>query len=146
MLKKLAIALGMLALVFGVVGVFGSGASAHHQRGHFGPAKWRTEDGKYELTLRTTSAERNVWVQIWDVYRVNHRTKRATQRLDYSSLFVRLCSASTGNCTSFKKFNGSDGETGAVKFTKMIPGTYRVDIVDSRTDYYYRGRIDAFTW
>ncbi|WP_233499960.1 hypothetical protein [Geobacillus thermoleovorans] len=55
MLKKLVASLGAFAMAFGVF--FTSQAHAEAQ---FGPAFWRTEDGKYELTVNATSTERDI--------------------------------------------------------------------------------------
>ncbi|OYD09659.1 hypothetical protein [Paludifilum halophilum] len=46
-----------------------------------------------------------------------------------SQLRVRLCSASTGNCTSYKEPTGSNYMY--VKFTNMYGGGYYVDVRDT---------------
>jgi hypothetical protein len=144
MLKKLAATLGAFAMVFGIF--FTSQAHAYYI---FGPAYWRTEDGKYELTVNATSTERSILVQIYDVYYVNYNNNYAKRPADLSGLSVRLCSASTGNCTAFKKFEVTDasaypGLEGWAQFDNMIPATYYVDIRDSWSSYYFKGEIMAF--
>lgn len=136
MIKKLVVSLGMLMMMFGLF--FESEAFA----ADFGPASWRTEDGKYELTLNTTSSANHVLVSISNVYNVNYNSGYATPQSDYSPLSVRLCNVSTGNCTSLKKFD----DYGAVYFYYMKPGIYYVDIIDSWSSYYFKGTISAVTY
>jgi hypothetical protein len=134
MLKKLAVSLGVFAMV---LGLFGSEAYAVTW---YGPKWWRTEDGLYELTLSTTSAEPDVWVEVHNVVRIPYSGGVPTAVYDLSPLSVRLCNASSGNCTVFKKFSSIDGHA---LFTNMKPGTYYVDIVDSWPSYYFQGDIKA---
>lgn len=138
MLKKLAASLGAFAMAFGVF--FTSQA---HALTEFGPASWRTEDGKYELTVYITSAERDIAIGVWDVWYVNYNNGVAKLPSDLSGLSVRLCNASTGNCTAFKKFNLLPGTTGVAFFYNMNPGTYYVDIVDSWSAYYFKGQVNG---
>ncbi|ABO68784.1 hypothetical protein [Geobacillus thermodenitrificans] len=140
MLKKLAASLGAFAMAFGVF--FTSQA---HALTEFGPASWRTEDGKYELTVYITSAERDIAIGVWDVWYVNYNNGVAKRPADLTGLSVRLCSASTGNCTAFKQFNYFYDEyyAGTVNFYNMIPGTYYVDIVDSWSAYYFKGQVNG---
>jgi len=59
-------------------------------------------DGKYELTIRTTSVEKSVTISVYDLYRENRNSGAVTHMYgDTSALSVRLCNASTGNCTAF---------------------------------------------
>jgi hypothetical protein len=111
----------------------------------FGPASFATEDGKYELTIRTTSVEKNVTVSVhYDLYAVNRNSGAVTpMNGDTSPLSVRLCNASTGNCTSFKSFSQDNG---SAIFTNMKPGTYYVDIRDSWASYYFKGTVSAKTY
>jgi hypothetical protein len=141
MFKKLAASIGAFAMAFGVF--FGSQAYAYTE---FGPASWRTEDGKYELTVYITSAERNIAISVWDVWYVNYNNNYAKRPADLTGLSVRLCSASTGNCTAFKKFEYVVGTSGTANFYNMIPGTYYVDIVDSWPAYYFKGQVDGFRY
>lgn len=136
MLKKLAVLLGAFAMVFATF--FGPAA-------HAKPSYWFTEDGKYDGRVKPTKSEPHVSVTIWEVYYVNHKTKKTTPTTNYSKLSVRLCNASTGKCTSFKKFKKL-GDVGYVDFYSMKPGTYNVDIVDSSKDHYYHGQIDIVTF
>ncbi|MGG3792604.1 hypothetical protein ABEV41_07725 [Geobacillus thermodenitrificans] len=140
MLKKLAAFLVVFVMAFGVF--FTSQA---HADAVFGPAYWRTEDGKYELTVNATSTERDIAIDLRDVWYVNYNNGVAKRPADLSGLSVRLCSASTGNCTAFKKFSEHYGQgyAGTVSFYSMIPGTYYVDIVDSWPAYYFKGQIKA---
>ncbi|GAJ40306.1 hypothetical protein [Saccharococcus caldoxylosilyticus] len=140
MLKKLAASLGAFVMAFGVF--FTSQA---HAVANFGPASWRTEDGKYELTVNATSTERAIAIYVYDVWYVNYNNNYAKRPADLSGLSVRLCSASTGNCTAFKKFGQYyvNGYEGSVIFYNMIPETYYVDIVDSWPAYYFKGKISA---
>jgi hypothetical protein len=137
MFKKLAASLGAFAMAFGVF--FTSQAYADAQ---FGPASWRTEDGKYELTVNATSTERDIFLNIWDVWYVNYNNGVAKRPADVTGLYARLCSASTGNCTAFKQFYGFYYD-GFVYFYDMIPGTYYVDIADGWRSYYFKGQIRA---
>jgi hypothetical protein len=95
----------------------------------FGPDSFATEDGKYELTIKTTLVQKNVTIGVFDLYRVNRNSGAVTSMNgDFSPLSVRLCSASTGNCTAFKSF-WQVNDTAI--FTNMKPATYYVDIRDS---------------
>ncbi|MGG3920778.1 hypothetical protein ABEV41_02305 [Geobacillus thermodenitrificans] len=138
MLKKLVASLGAFAMAFGVFLT-----SQAHAEAQFGPASWRTEDGKYELTVNATSTERDISIIIWGVRYVNYNNGVAKLPSDLSGLSVRLCNASTGNCTAFKKFNLLPGNTGVAFFYNMNPGTYYVDIADSWRSYYFAGKIQA---
>lgn len=138
MLKKLAAFLAVFVMAFGVF--FTSQAYAYTQ---FGPASWRTEDGKYELTLKTTSTDNDVTVVIWDLYRVSYSTGKAVPYWT-EELKVRLCNASTGNCTSFKNLTDPLGHSAfGADFTNMKPATFYVDIRDPDPGYYYKGLIRA---
>ncbi|WP_124726589.1 hypothetical protein [Staphylospora marina] len=142
MLKKLAgaTAVFMMAVVF----VFSPAAYADTE---YGPASWRTEDGKYELTFTTTTSENDVQVSVWDLYKV-HKTSGAQSSTNADSLQVRLCNTSTGNCTAYKTFYVENHLPPIYYyqiFTNMKPGTYYVDIRDNLADYYVKGKVSAWT-
>jgi len=136
MLKKLVVSFGVFAMAFGVFSA--SQALAFYG---WGPAYWRTEDGKYELTVNATSSERTIDVLVSDVWYVNYNNNYAKRPSDLSALYVRLCNASTGNCTAFKKFIEIEKDVGQARFYNMNPGTSYVDIVDSWRSYYFKGEI-----
>jgi hypothetical protein len=97
--------------------------------------------------VSATSTERDIFVNIYDIWYVNYNNNVAKRRDDLSALSVRLCGASTGNCTAFKKFYEYDDPLlrDTSVFYDMIPGTYYVDIVDSWLNYYFKGQIRAFS-
>lgn len=100
-------------------------------------------DGKYELTIRTTSVEKSVTISGYDLYRVNRNSGAVTHMYgDTSALSVRLCNASTGNCTAFKSFSQV---TGSAILANMKAGIFYVDIRDSWASYYFKGTASAKT-
>ncbi|WP_124726885.1 hypothetical protein [Staphylospora marina] len=137
MLKKLVVSLGTMLLAFGMF--FGSEAFAAT---YVGTGFWATEDGKWDYTFSTTSSERNVELSIYNVYRVNYNNGVKKYQDDLTAASVRLCNASTGNCTAYKKFSPG----GVATFTNMIPGQYRVDIIDGYPSYYFEGYVDVFRY
>jgi hypothetical protein len=127
------IAAGSLVLGFGTPNAYAVSYT------DYGPASFATEDGKYELTIKTTSVEKNVTITLGGLYRVNRKSGSVTYiNGDVSALSVRLCNASTGNCTAFKSFRQVDG---GAYFSNMKPGTFYVDIRDSLADYYFKGTV-----
>ncbi|MGA8943600.1 MAG: hypothetical protein WB502_12940 [Thermoactinomyces sp.] len=137
MLKKLAVSLGVFVIVFGTLFI-----PRTHAATMWGPSQWRTDDGKYELKIRTTSKERYVWVQVYNLYlKGNGRNEPFFG--SHNKLKVRLCSASTGNCTSYKNFTTVDG---LAWFFDMKPATYYVDVRDPYPDHYIKGWIQAETY
>ncbi|WP_124727372.1 hypothetical protein [Staphylospora marina] len=136
MIKKLVVSLGAFMLAFGMF--FGAEAFA---ASYLGSGYWQTEDGKWDFTLSTTSSEPNVQLSIWAVDRININNGVKSPQDDFSPLSVRLCNASTGNCTAYKSF-----ASGVVYFTNMKAGTYYVDIVDSWPNYRFEGLIDVYRY
>ncbi|SDW64131.1 hypothetical protein SAMN05444487_10512 [Marininema mesophilum] len=104
----------------------------------FGWKYFKTEDGKYEHTFKTTNSYKNVGVDVSEIKKVKKSTGTKSNGSP-SSLNVRLCSSSSGNCTSWKNLS-----TGAVDFTDMKVGTYYVDIRDKYASYYYSGYVSGF--
>jgi hypothetical protein len=98
----------ILSVVFFVVSIsFTSAAEATT----FGPYQFTTEDGRWDGKLEANSGQ-NVYVLIdnWTYYKAS----------------VRLCSAQSGNCTSFKT---PPHPYGTVTFTNMASGTYYGDVI-----------------
>ncbi|SDW31979.1 hypothetical protein SAMN05444487_102240 [Marininema mesophilum] len=95
---------------------------------------FKTEDGKYEQTIATTSSDKNVQVYVSEIKKVKKSTGEKSDGSP-SSLDVRLCNSSSGSCTSWKNLSG------AAIFTDMKAGTYYVDIKDKYASYYYYGYV-----
>ncbi|ARA99477.1 MULTISPECIES: hypothetical protein [Geobacillus] len=144
MIKRLKKGIVALITAGALVFVLGNPNTYAASYTDFGPASFATEDGKYELTIRTTSVEKNVTIWVYDLYRVNRNSGAVTSMNgDTSPLSVRLCNASTGNCTAFKSF--WEGNSSAI-FTNMKAGTFYVDIRDSWANYYFKGKVAAKTY
>ncbi|GGE10724.1 hypothetical protein GCM10011571_10050 [Marinithermofilum abyssi] len=128
--------------IFAVVFSFGIPSYADTS---YGNTWFATEDGKWDKTIATTTTDTNVRITLGDLWRVN---KSTGERIYYASDFLpldgRLCSASTGNCTSYKSFN--DPTFGYIPFTNMKPGTYYLDVIDYETGYTYEGYVSALVY
>ncbi|SDW32017.1 hypothetical protein SAMN05444487_102241 [Marininema mesophilum] len=103
----------------------------------YGNNYFKTEDGKYDHTFKATSSEKNVQVYAFEIKKVKISTGEKSDGSS-SSLDVRLCNSSSGNCTSWKNLSM------AVQFTDMKPGTYYADIRDKYASYYYYGYVNVF--
>lgn len=107
---------------------------------------FHTSDGKWDGTVTTTRTNKYVVVDV-DVSSLRYKTSSSggAGLASHHNLAVRLCSASTGNCTGYSGFaqKGNNYNARAV-FSNMIPGTYRLDI----KDYYNPGFVygDTAYW
>ncbi|SDW31942.1 hypothetical protein SAMN05444487_102239 [Marininema mesophilum] len=99
---------------------------------------FKTEDGKYEQTIITTSSDKNTQVKVTKIKKVKKSTGEESDGSP-SSLDVRLCNSSSGSCTSWKNLS-----TEQVDFTNMKAGTYYVDIKDKYASYYYYGYVSVY--
>ncbi|SDW64060.1 hypothetical protein SAMN05444487_10510 [Marininema mesophilum] len=104
----------------------------------YDPKYFKTEDGKYEQTIQTINND-DVTVDTFDVKKVNKSTGEKSDGSP-SSLDVRLCSSSSGNCTSWKNLSID------AYFWNMKAGTYYIDIRDKYASYYYTGYVTAKVW
>jgi hypothetical protein len=86
------------AMVFGFVGLFALGISAA-QATEYGWAYFETEDGKWDRTFSTTSTYNDVEVALDYPLTTIPGSYPVDGTIDVK---VRLCNASTGNCTSYK--------------------------------------------
>ncbi|SDW31703.1 hypothetical protein SAMN05444487_102233 [Marininema mesophilum] len=102
----------------------------------YGWKYFKTEDGKYEETIKTTNSDKNVQVRVSALEKVKKSTGEKSDGSP-SSLDARLCSSSSGSCTSWKNLSM------AAEFTDMKAGTYYVDIRDKYDSYYYSGYVSV---
>lgn len=97
----------------------------------YGPWEAYTEDGKWDGTLYTTSADRNVAIDYGGVTLHSKSTGEFVRMGSLSDISFRLCNASTGACTSYKR----GGST--IYFTNMKANQkYYIDIIDHYSSYY----------
>ncbi|KEK23072.1 hypothetical protein [Bacillus gaemokensis] len=133
-LKSLGLAIGILVALFSFQT---SSASAEE----YPFTKFQTEDGRYEKTIITTSTLNDVEVIADTTYRINKNSGIKTEYWDISPLRVRLCSVSTGSCTSSKAFFDGEGSYNNADFINMKPGKYYVDITDTLSNYRFEGIV-----
>jgi hypothetical protein len=121
--------------------VFGFGTSSFADI-NYGETWFATEDGKWDKTIKTTSTDNDVRIKLGNLWKVNKSTGNSIfYASDYLPLEGRICNASTGACTGYKSFNGSD--FGAITFTDMKPGTFYLDVRDWESGYTYKGYVSA---
>jgi hypothetical protein len=114
----------MFALIFSVVFIFGFIAFENEAfADYYGPYKFATGDGEWD----GKSKVRNGGNVRFEIQNYQHNSVKVS---------VRLCSASTGNCTSFKNIDSP----GSVMFNNMGGGTYYGDII-SRESGEVKGRV-----
>ncbi|SDW38388.1 hypothetical protein SAMN05444487_10315 [Marininema mesophilum] len=65
----------------------------------YGQRYFKTEDGKYDHKFKTTSLDNHVQVAVYEIKKVKKSTGKKSNG-SRSSLDVRLCNSSSGNCTS----------------------------------------------
>jgi hypothetical protein len=120
----------MFVMIFSVVFLFGFTAFENEASADFyGYYKFATGDGKWDG---------KVWVRNGG----NVRFEIQNYQHNYvGKVSVRLCSAATGNCTSFKNIDGP----GSVMFYNMVGGTYLGDII-SRESGEVKGRVGFGTY
>lgn len=130
----LSLSMGVFVLGFGI-----SQASAEVITS--GYTYFETEDGQYEKTVPISSSVRSTGITIKDIKKIDRNSGVYTPYDDATPLKVRLCSASTGNCTGFKSFESGGLSRYSAFWVGMIPGTYRVDIVDTWSNYRFAGQV-----
>jgi hypothetical protein len=112
----------MFAIIFSVVFLFGFTVFENEALASSGPYKFATGDGEWDGKLKV----RNGYNIRFEIQNLNRPIK----------VSVRLCSASTGNCTSFKNIDSP----GSVMFNNMVGGTYYGDII-SRESGEVKGKV-----
>ncbi len=127
-MKKIVV---VLTLVLGLA--FAGVSSA------FAATSFNTEDGRYEMSLTTTSSKNDVRINVSGLEELHYAgySSGATG----TQLQARLCSASSGNCTSYQTMGGN-----STTFTNMIPATYYVDIRDLMSSSSISGRVSAYAY
>lgn len=142
-MKKALSVLGSLVLSMAILFGFSGVASANS----FDWVAFQTEDGKWDGNLITTTySQPNVEVHLGAYGSLAPYTLGGTP-VDGQTLRVRLCNSSTGACTSYKYFGGSE-DVYSIVFTGMKPATYRLDIIDASSSYRVKGYVRAttFSW
>ncbi|MFC7439576.1 hypothetical protein [Laceyella putida] len=136
-MKKAFSIFGSLAVALVVLLGFSGGASAYNGTGYFS-----TEDGKIDGTVTVNT--KYAFVGVYDLEAYNSYGYDRIYE-DASMLKVRLCSYSTGNCTSYKRFTLPDSTSTYpyVHFPNMRNGKYYIDIIDTWPDYSIRGTYTA---
>ncbi|MFE5318253.1 hypothetical protein ACFQ88_06055 [Paenibacillus sp. NPDC056579] len=99
-----------------------------------GTRTFTTEDGLWDNTAYltywpgTNIVEKNVQVDVWNLTRISDNYNPFAVRP--TQLSVRLCNASSKQCTEYKTFNTIKSGYGRVQFYNVLPGVYNVDIKD----------------
>lgn len=109
---------------------------------------FKTEDGKYDNWITTTSYRNDVEVIVyrnqviggWPLMRTDGYGAAPAYP---SQLQVRLCNSSTWACTGWKSF--SPYGDGWVKFYDMKVGTFAVDIRDNISGQWVYGTNNTYT-
>jgi hypothetical protein len=100
---------------------------------------FNTEDGRYEMSLSTTSSKEDVRITVSNLREVHYAGYESGA--SGTQIQARLCSASTGNCTSYQTMGGN-----TTTFTNMIPSTYYVDIRDLLSGSSISGSVSAYAY
>lgn len=119
-----------LAMVLVLFGIHGSASASDYYEGWF-----TTEDGAWDGEITVSSSLDLVRVGVRDTESISSVGYVDDLYGDTSMLRVRLCSVSSGNCTSYKSFTSDH----LADFTNMKTGTYHVDIIDTWSSYHIRG-------
>ncbi|WP_124726756.1 hypothetical protein [Staphylospora marina] len=132
----------MTGLVVALAGMLVAPAEkSYAAQDFYGPASFTTEDGKWDGNITVDSTYRTVRLTIDQNLMRIYKATDIPKPWSPASLTARLCSASSGNCTSFKTF----GSSRTITFTNMLPAKYYIDIRDPWTDSYAVGKISART-
>ncbi|NMH70483.1 hypothetical protein HF072_17020 [Bacillus sp. RO3] len=100
---------------------------------------FNTEDGRYEMSLTTTSSKNDVKITVSNLVELHYAGYESSA--SGTQLQARLCSASTGNCTGYQTMGGN-----TTTFTNMIPSTYYVDIRDVMSSSSISGKVSAYAY
>ena len=123
-MKKVLSVMGFLVL--SIVIMFGPSEKA--SAAGYDDYYFSTNDGRWDGTFTVQTYGNKVLLAI-DYYGGELWTNPAGLYLNISDVKARLCNASSGNCTGYKALTPY-GSAAQVSWTNMIPGTYRLDIVE----------------
>ncbi|MCP1126295.1 hypothetical protein NKR74_23865 [Bacillus sp. 3103sda1] len=102
-----------------------------------------TEDGAWDGYLTPTTSYVHGQVKLLSLSKVNRSNNVAERYYSPAPLSIRLCKSSY-NCTLWKSFQLNDAGEYTALFYDLTPGvTYKVDIRDSWSNYYFKGKIYA---
>ncbi|MDO3679158.1 hypothetical protein [Paenibacillus ehimensis] len=123
MFKRFGIAVVVVAIFFGLALV----PQVEAGYGHV----FKTGDGKWDGNVKTTSTYNMAEVVLYNL----------KPNVKASTLKVRLCSRSTGNCTNYKTVGDFEGAY-LVSFSYLKPATYDVDVAYTGSGS-VSGKLDA---
>jgi hypothetical protein len=130
--------MALLAVAFALSTFLFSGGAAYADA-YYGDFMFETDDGNWDGYLFTTSADRDVAIDYGGLFFYSHSTGQYVRPVSDNEVYVRLCNASTGACTSQKPMNGT-----TVYFTDMkADQKYYIDVRDVYSSYYVFGSLGA---
>ncbi|HDR8043325.1 hypothetical protein [Bacillus thuringiensis] len=113
------------SLLLSLVMLFGFSISTSAATYDYGSYWFTTNDGNWDGTFPVKTYGNKVTLELSDL-----GTVPEGRILRIGDIQARLCSASTGSCTGYKRFSEHGDGVTHFYWTNMVPGTYRVDIIE----------------
>lgn len=113
------------SLLLSLVMLFGFSISTSAATYSYGSYWFTTNDGNWDGTFTVKTYGNKVTLELSDL-----GTVPGGYTLRIGDIQARLCSASTGSCTGYKRFSEHGDGVTHFYWTNMVPGTYRVDIIE----------------
>ncbi|PEN39598.1 hypothetical protein CN543_04740 [Bacillus toyonensis] len=113
------------SLLLSLVMLFSFSISTSAATYGYGSYWFTTNDGNWDGTFTVKTYGNKITLELSDL-----ETVPGGQTLRIGDIQARLCSASTGSCTGYKRFSEHGDGVTHFYWTNMVPGTYRVDIIE----------------